>query len=374
MTPLFVTRSSLSNRTAIGVQTRQIVEHFQTYRHLFWHDNFFGRAEGNSERIESLAFSKLPFLKRGGRRSSLLQVFGGYWVNDRPSSRLESRLKDIGYDTSAIYFAPIDSRDAMRMRYIAEIMDKPFVLHIWDFLNGNSDPNLLWLLDKAEHIFCLNRTMLKDIDRTNASILSFTRPPCHIHAHHGRSTKIALLGDIRAYREGVSILLEAVNQLVQNGMPVEIIFMGKRNIARETKLDEYPFVNILGFVESEAEKDRIISECTIGFLPGPLKDPASDHRSRYSIPSRVLDFMANGLPIMGAIHPQSATFDFLSDVGLGAHLENSTSRNIVDKIIALSDEVTWNRESEISYNAFNILRKNYNIKELQRYLLQKDYC
>ena len=56
--PVFITRFSLSSRTAIGVQTKLLLEPLKDWRHLFWSASEFAEITPHSLRMESLPFSR----------------------------------------------------------------------------------------------------------------------------------------------------------------------------------------------------------------------------------------------------------------------------------------------------------------------------
>ena len=95
----------------------------------------------------------------------------------------------------------------------------------------------------------------------------------------------------------------------------------------------------------------------VAFLPGPKGDPKEDLRSRYSIPSRILDYMAVGLPIVGAVHKDSATADFAQKLGLDSAVTCSGPEEIADWLSRIARSVHWVEQSAKSRNAFELLRR-----------------
>ena len=96
---------------------------------------------------------------------------------------------------------------------------------------------------------------------------------------------------------------------------------------------------------------------TSAFLPGPKLDPGSDLRSRYSIPSRILDYMAVDLPIVGVVHEASATGGFVRKLGLHPAATCSGPEEVADWLLRLSRPEHWAEQSARSRHAFDLLQR-----------------
>ncbi len=358
--PLFVTRFSLSSRTAIGVQTRLILEQFPEWQHLFWTQYESRSLDPRSYRAENGLIARSTRIRNIVPLARLLSRLDvTYWSGDSPTRRGRAFIEAFKGRTQMVYFAPIDSSDARRMRSIAELLGLPFALHLWDFLDDglrSGDRSTRWLIDRADAVFCGSEPLLQEVRqvRPGAEMLSITRrPPTHRAAGRPASPPtIALIGDIVAYRSGVLKLLDAVTMLRAGGYGVTVRYIGRPGALRHIGVAADSPIESVGFLPSEAARDRALSECDIGFLPGPLGDPESDPRSRYSIPSRVLDFLAIGLPLVGTVHPRSAAFRFCADLGPSEFLACATPSEIARAIRDLGDPQAWSAASEAGREAF----------------------
>src|SRR5262245_49406397 len=100
--PVFVTRFGLSDRTAVGVQTKQILEHFPAHTHLYWSEGVFDPRASNSHRIESSLSSPVAALKRIKGLSTLLPEFDvSWWQGDKPAVKIVSFLENLKEETSS---------------------------------------------------------------------------------------------------------------------------------------------------------------------------------------------------------------------------------------------------------------------------------
>jgi hypothetical protein len=375
--PVFVTRFGLSDRTAVGVQTKQILEHFPSRTHLYWSESVLDSPVSRSHRIESFLSAPIARLKRNKKISTFLPNFDvSWWQDDKPASKIVSFLEDLREETSSIYLAPLDAGDARRMKEIIHVLRRPFVLHLWDFLDNAGDATTRWLIENADRVFCLNDNILRDVVaiRGEASILTFRRAAAKVTAKRFDEDEIsvALSGELGVYLGGVKCLIAAIHSLRDSGRSYRIVYVGtsKREL-RRSGIRSYDPISVRGFIPSAEQRDQALSKCTIGFIPGPLSSPESNARSKYSIPSRILDFMAIGLPIVGTLHPDSAAFSFCRNFGLEDWLFMDDPNQVARALAALANPQEWEKSSQKSLAAFSKLIDSYDIGELKSMLVQK---
>jgi glycosyltransferase involved in cell wall biosynthesis len=360
--PLFITSHSLSYKTAIGIQTRLLLEEFPAWKHLFWDNAEFKKHDARSARIESALFCRFSILKYKPK-SLPARILAGAglsrWNGNelKPATRrwLRTTYKD---DVSVVYVAPLSIRDSERMKAILTELEKPFVLHLWDLIDNNQAGSeaFRWLIERAAHVCCLCEAMVDYIAplRPDAHILRFTRKPSLHQATPPEAghLRIALIGFCLPYVDGLSILNEALRIVKERNRKVTLIYIGNKKRVRGWGIRMDDSVHVTGFTASDDERDRLLAQCHVGFLPGPLASPAMDTRSRFSIPSRVIDYMATGLPITGTVHPQSATSTYMEAFGLGGCLGVNSPELLADRLLALYDSSTWQRYSELSLCGF----------------------
>jgi glycosyltransferase involved in cell wall biosynthesis len=360
--PLFITRQSLSFKTGIGIQTRFLLEEFPAWKHLFWDGMELKNLDARSARIESALFSRIGILKREPTTlpARVLADAGLSWWNGndlKPATKrwLRTTYKD---DVSVVYVAPLSIKESERMRAILTVLEKPFVLHFWDLLNRNMADSeaFRWLVEKAAHVACLCEEMVEYIAplRQDAHILRLTRKPSlHMATPPGSGPlRIALIGFCLPYVDGLLVLNEALRIVKQRNHNVSLIYIGNKKRVKGWGIRMEDKVNVTGFTESDDERDRLLSQCHVGFLPGPLASPAIDARSKFSIPSRVIDYMATGLPIAGTVHPESATSTYLKIFGLDGCLGVNSPELLAERLIALHDSSTWQLYSDLSRRGF----------------------
>jgi glycosyltransferase involved in cell wall biosynthesis len=360
--PLFITSHSLSFKTAIGIQTKPLMEEFPAWKHLFWDGAEFKSIDARSARIESALFCRFGILKREPKSvpARILASAGLSWWKGNElklSTRrwLRTTYKD---DVSVVYVAPGSIKDSERMKAILTALEKPFVVHLWDLIDRNQadSESFRWLIEKAAHVSCLCEAMVDYIAplRPDAHILRFSRrPSLHGPTPPGAGPlRIALIGFCLPYVDGLLVLNEALRIVKERNRKVSLIYIGNKKRVRGWDIRMDDTVHVTGFTESDDERDRLLAQCHVGFLPGPLASPAIDSRSRFSIPSRVIDYMATGLPITGTVHPQSATSTYMEAFGLGGCLGVNSPELLADRLLALYDSSTWQLYSDLSLRGF----------------------
>ena len=372
--PLFLTRYSLSTKNAIGVQTNYFLEPHREWLHFYWRSKEFFSREPRSVRLENLIFSRVSFFHQINDHVQRLQRLGAGWWKDDQLRPGYARMLFERYQprVSTIYAAPLESRDAKRIRQIIEIFGVPFVLHLWDFLDARIDDNedLRWLIQRAAKIFCLSQPMLDEITpvRPDADRLVFCRKPSRTVAGPGgdQTLRIVMIGDIYSYRHGLDLLDQAVQRLILRGAKITVCYLGREKSFRSLASSLTERLEPLGFVQGDENRDRELSKCHIGFLPGPYTDPNVDMRSRYSIPSRILDFLATGLPIVGTIQPKSATGIFCEKLGIQEHCFCRSAADVENSLIELLDQSNWLSAAAKSRQAFDLLARESQPERLKQ--------
>lgn len=371
MKPVFVTRFSLSSKSAIGVQTRRFMMPFPDAQHFYWERRDLRRIDARSQSIEKLLTSRLSILRRPGTLGHLGRLGGmTHWNGSDFSPRIQARLRAFAKDTSVIYLAPIGADDASRMRRIVELIERPFVVHLWDSLEvepaGNAD--LSWLLARADKVYGLSGTLVAASGRDDAEPLIFSRARASVRAappRPGQPVRIATMGDLVSYQDGLAVLIDACARLNAKGQAVELLYIGPNGAWR--RLPEplrEPLVRT-GFLPSDQRRDEVLAGCHLGFMPGPLAPPEDDLRSRFSVPSRMLDFMAIGLPTIGTVHPRSATYAMADDFGITAGLRQG-AEDLAQVIEAWRDADTWRAASARSLTGFAQLEAIDPVAQLAR--------
>jgi hypothetical protein len=355
--PLFINRFSLSSRTSVGVQTRMLLAPHRDWLHFHWWSNSFERFDPRSILLENRLLSRYSFLHHV-RFMRLCERLGmSAWTFDKLRHAWAARLTTFSERVSCAYLAPLDEADAVRCLYLINLVGAPFVLHLWDVLEGDVRHGALGeLVQRAQAVFCISQPLLDAVRsvRSDGELLSFTRDRSLYLAEPplGPRLRVVMHGNIESYVEGLEDLDVAIDLLKARGRTIEVSFVGSPQILRRCKTSLKGKVRIRGFQPTMHGLDWELSQAHVAFLPGPKLDPQRDQRSRYSIPSRILDYMALNLPIIGTVHPNSATGDLIRTLGLGATGLCSGPAQISDCLLRLTEHGFWMEQSTRSRAAF----------------------
>jgi hypothetical protein len=361
--PLFINRFSLSPRTAIGVQTLRLIGPHQDWLHFHWWSNSLKQMDSRSVLFENTVLSRYSVLHNPKFLRVCERVGISSWVGSDLRPSLAKRLTEqYQQRVSSTYVAPLSESDATRCLELTNLVGAPFVLHLWDVLEGDvASGALRELIDRAERVFCVSEPLLRDVSlmRRDAELLTFSRDPSEetAMAPGQGPLRVVMHGNISSYAEGLDDLDQAIPLLDARGMKVEISFLGSPKILRQAQTTIKKRVNVRGFCPTQQDLDRELGQAHVAFLPGPKLDPRHDLRSRYSIPSRILDYMALALPVVGTVHKASATGGFVRKLGLNNAATCSGPEEIADWLMRLSHPDKWAEQSARSRDAFAYLER-----------------
>jgi hypothetical protein len=360
-TPLFITSLALSPRNAVGVLAKNFSRLWpQPISHCYW-DTSTGLSTGsNSVLLKNSIPDRWPFATGRGFVARQLESMNlCWWKGDRLLQKRKPTIAARFHNCTVAYVAPLSSKDAVRAVQVLQVLGIPYVAHLWDIMDGEglhrNSPGYPELLANAAHIFCVSSAIEEDVRKIcvkPVSLLSFTRPDAAFRATEapGRELRIAISGHLAPYKNGLQLLASALPALEQASSKLSILYIGANDQAAMLPESLQRIATKTGFVD-DATRDRLLSQCHVGFLPGPLLD-TTDMRSRYSIPSRIGDYFSIGLPILAAVHERSAAnrqFGALSGL---AFQRISNPSELLSAIAALTDENSWRQASLCARNCF----------------------
>lgn len=374
--PLFLTPNSLSRKSAFGAQTAWLLARQSEYLHAYWDERDIRTFDSRSIRLESYLFARQFSFEDyfPARLLRTLQRCGlSWWDGNRLKAKKKRWLHEhLAGKTSVVYTAPSNKAECERTREILKTLNKPFVLHLWDLLSeGQSESSAFrWLVTNAAHVLCVSQAMLRHLapTRPDARVLCFSREPSLSKAAPPISgpLRIMLIGYCPPYASGLKMLNHALHLLNREWQEVELSYVGSPKATRQWSRCFDQDVKATGFASSNADRDTLLSQGHIGFLPGPLGSPEVDPRSRFSIPSRLQDFLAVELPLIATVHKESATAGYLREIGLESSIFDDPAR-LAEGLRRLAEPTVWTAASERSHSAFAAsCRAQINLSELLR--------
>jgi hypothetical protein len=344
---LFVTSMPASRSNAIGLQTLYFAKALgHNWCHLYW-DSGMGESEvPQSHPLSSVILRRWPFkVGRGFLLRQLQRSRLDWWQGNRLLESQKPRLREMLRNTKFAYVAPLRNSEATKCREILETVACPFVVHVWDLSDCALNEDYAWLFSHAERVFCLSSTMVDKMCSTSpckVSFLTFVRPPSKFRSAFAPAgeLKIALIGFLQPYQDGLMLLSSALETFRGDSAKIRLIYIGPPAQLKYMPSPLRHITDYAGFLDDDA-RDRVLASCHIAYLPGPLLPPGADLRSKHSIPSRMADYLAVGLPVLAAAHPHSATADFFSTIRGRGFFPVADPTDIQCVIRELTNETTW---------------------------------
>jgi hypothetical protein len=375
---VFVSSLAWSDRNAIGVQMAEFAAAFhEAVYHCYWDTSTGLSTRAPSLYLESTWAARLPFQTgRGIIRRLEVRTRLNAWNADKlkPSRRRQLRHR-LGHVRFALV-APLSCRDVRRTLDVLDVLAVPYAVQLWDVLDSDAlrrpSAEYRQLLTGAQHVFCLSDQLLRDsqaIMKTPASVVSFTRPDTSRRAQpaEGRPLRIALIGHLHPYRDGLLLLADALAEAKAHRNSVSISYIGPNDQAAALPDSLRTLTTAHGFVDAE-RRDQLLAQCHVAFCPGPLHNP-TDARSRYSIPSRMADYFAVGLPVIGAVHPESAVATQYSTSPRAPLRACQSAADIHRALSENSDTARWRDASEAARLHFEWrMRRDVVLKEFEECL------
>jgi len=370
---LFASLLCASRTNALGVQMLHLAEPFgPAWADCYWYNDGRGKSEApTSYRLYSSIPDLWPFATGRGFVSRMTGRLGlGWWRGNHLIARKKSHLRRLLDDIGFAFVGPLWNNDATRCREILQTIGCPFVVHIWDFLDKPLNADYQWLFSHAEQVFYLSPTMVQEIRATaqcETSLLSIARGHSQFKARHcgADMLKIGLVGTLSTYSDGVELLSRAIDKLHSQFAEIRIKYLGAREQLAIIPESLREFVEYAGYLYGDV-RDKALADCNVAYLPGPLLSPQEDARSRHSIPSRLADYMAIGLPVIAAVHPSSATNAFFASIRSKGFFPASEPDDINCAVQELQNEMFWKNASDSCLGFFG---KYFDKEQAQRQLL-----
>jgi hypothetical protein len=281
--------------------------------------------------LESFWHHLWPFRNRGRgllRRYSDQLPFS-IWRNHRLTSRgrnsIDKVLKTITEPSHSVALIH-DETCATRFNSIRSLLGLPYLVVLYDLMHLEEPcpkvfPELSACLADAVATYVISsplRYAALELGSKNVKPISFYRPRCFTaYNNRDRSSKtndfrILVMAD--AKDDSFVELLNAVEGLnqVDIGRKIKIHFVGNPRYLPSLCEGRDVEVIFYGFVTSSV-RDRIVASCDIAYLAGSTKSSSECPLAKYSIPSKIGDFVAFGLPFIGRVSPDSAAYQQLNE-------------------------------------------------------------
>lgn len=253
---------------------------------------------------------------------------------------------------------------------------RSFTLHLMDLLLDDkispvTGPHLCWLLKHAKAVATVSHRLGEAIRPfTSAAILVWPIPAGFAtlerkpHASSSAPWQVLMGGAMYAGKTGFleHVFLPAWKQFHQAHPHTELLYMGK-------DLDGVPpavraCLRPLGVVPHEKVAETLRT-ASVALLP-VLHEASTPWR--YSVPARISDYLAAGLPVIAPHSEGTATHDFLLQVGAPA----ATLVERTDDVLAALNRLYNSPEHWLaaSHAATSFARENLDLEKLRAQLFE----
>ena len=144
--------------------------------------------------------------------------------------------------------------------------------------------------------------------------------------------RVLSMGNI-GYSQGLAPLVAAFDRSpALERADVELVITGNGVAAEDVRNEiRTERVKMLGLV-SDDELERQLTAATVAFVS------QSYEGAEFNIPSKIMNFMAYGLPVLAAVHPDGEVAKIVHDAGAGWVVDSSRPELFPEKVATLSRE------------------------------------
>jgi len=364
-----ITEFQLNERHGTGAQLLKL---YQAIGLPFKHYHMCVGPYGKSTVSHSIRLN-LPKLAipRGERLiNRLLFKIGFGWV-DRERVN-ESKLKRVftSHPHDVVHVVVGHDANAFYASRIVAHLERPYVVHVMDLYhpNGLNSDMHGWnsLLQGANQCIALTPDIAKELRKCGAHNLVELPIGCAEFAASARAptsafVKVAITGNL--YDGGMRFLASAVPTIRERFPNLRFFYIGPA----AGRLPEaiLPITDSAGFVPDRVEYERLLASCHLGYLSGP--DEMNCY-GQFSFPSRTVDYLFAGLPVLGYVASGSAVDHILGPVKGQSYFPTRDEKALIDAIGRLGDESTaWGYANS---SALAFARDQFSMERVSRQLLR----
>jgi hypothetical protein len=239
---------------------------------------------------------------------------------------------------------------ALKMSSLLRVLGCPYVVHIMDIyhhegLDPARMPGFRDLLGGATARLAISDAIADEIAR-------FGGPPAQVipigqevskqvaaPPVPGQPLRLVMVG--KPYAEGMAVFRAAWDELLRRFPDVEICYAGQHvlefpeHIRARLKTSAYL---------ARADYEALLARCHVAFLSGPLD---LDRFGKFSIASRIADYLMAGLPVVGCVGDGTAMQRFLQPIVPRAVRFARTPDELLDGLAAFRDPARWRDAHEV---------------------------
>lgn len=354
--------------------------------HVLW-DAFEAGAKSGGPVV--VADDLAPWGWLGVPRARLLAVkasgcLGLRWWNGTRLNRrrMHRTLERLSIRPTMAWIVCMMESDAEKIVPLWETLgEPPFVLHVMDiFHDGFSEettPRFVDLIRRARHVVCISEEIAREVRRCGARSASLALcasgfSPDRRHRGFARPLRLVLSGALWniCYQRNAAVdhLAAAWPLIKARWSDAELHYTGSSGgdfpASLRQDLHDHGLLDVDDY-------EQLLNSCDLAYLP--VSHPG-DSFARFSLPSRLADYLACGLPILAATEPGTAVHSFLQSLPPGCATNVRSAEDVVSAINGfVAAPAGW---EQASLAAAGFARKNLSVEAVRSQIFHTldKYC
>jgi hypothetical protein len=283
---------------------------------------------------DTIAWWPFPFYRGRGVYMRCRDRLGlNWWSRDQLNrAKLNRKLRTFRSRPRRAWVICMNEWDASRACALWEGVGKPpFVLHVMDIfhdgLSEDETPVFRRLIREARHVLCISANIAAEMRNNEAKSVSLL-PLCSSFSVDGRQPfgpplRIIISGTLWSHvydNRALKLLADSWPAIKHQFPGVELHYSGLSGKQLPEQLRGE--IQDHGLLSLEAYQD-LLRRCHLAYLP---VSHSSTTLGRFSLPSRLADYLACGLPIIACTDKGTAIASFLESLpeGCSANVANAT--------------------------------------------------
>jgi hypothetical protein len=339
-----ISECALSYRHGTGAQMIRMFDWTDPSLFHLYLTNFYG---GKSEVGRSFRIEDPRYLGRGRRVALRVEraLRINWWNGDEVvQHRFRGLLARHGLKADVAYVIAAHEEHASKMRSLLRILGCPYVLHVMDIyhpegLVPEAMPGFRDLIGGASGTLAISDAIAEQMAKfagPSAQVIpighevseSVAQPP-----PVGQPLRVVMVG--KPYAEGLAIFQAAWDEMHRRFPDIEVFYSGQhmlefpKHIRARLQMSSYL---------SRADYESLLARCHVAFLSGPL---ALDRFGKFSIASRIADYLMTGLPVLACVGDGTAMQRFLQPLVPDAVRYTRTPEALLAALAAFRDPAAW---------------------------------
>ena len=348
---LYRTGFAPTNGTSVQL-SRVLAGKEQEMVHLMWDIEEAGATSvPYSVVVDDSTAWQWPFSRGKGIYSKLrksLQL--GWWGGEQLGQRkLKRHLSKISIKPDHAYIICLREWDARRAFALWDGLGRPkFLLHVMDIfhdeLSESETPRFVDLVRKAEHVVCISNLIEAEVRRSGAKRTSVLPCGTDFTAENRRplehQLRMIITGaiwlDQYSNNPALDILVTAWPEIGKHFPGAELHYAGGAGSRLPAEVRSLLVDH--GHLSTGAYQDLLRSS-HLAYLP--VSHPSNTF-GRYSVPSRLVDYLACGLPTITCTDEETSIAAFMRTVPANCTANVADAHDFVEAVMRFaSDPVSW---------------------------------